>query len=255
MKNENIKSIFRPSYYYIKLHLKRIREILFAEPLKNNREIPIIINNYNRLSYLIQMISWLEKYGYTNIYIIDNNSTYQPLIEFYNQCKYPIYRLKQNIGYLALWKTGIYKRFYKSYYVYTDPDLAIVDECPPNFIDQFVDLLQRYKYSSKAGFSLKIDDIPDYYPKKAEVIDWETQFWVKTIEDNIFAAPIDTTFAVYRPFTKWGANFYEGHMRVGFPFQVRHLPWYTDNKMLTEEDVFYTKSTTTRTHWTKNENV
>lgn len=30
------------------------------------------------------------------------------------------------------------------------------------------------EYAVKAGFSLRLDDLPDHYDKKQEVIDWES---------------------------------------------------------------------------------
>lgn len=42
-------------------------------------QIPIIINNFNRLHYLTQLIDSLEKRGVKNIHILDNNSTYVTL--------------------------------------------------------------------------------------------------------------------------------------------------------------------------------
>lgn len=245
------KDFFRPAYYYLKVRWKRILELFFSKPMDNIKQIPIIINNFNRLTYLKQLIEYLEKHGYTNIYIIDNASTYPPLLEYYSRCPYKIFSLKNNIGYLALWQTDIYKLFYKGYYVYTDPDVLPVDECPDDFLQKFYDLLQTHKYSSKAGFSLKIDDIPEYFESKEKVIEWESQFWNIQVEKGVYEGAIDTTFALYRPFTKWGGNFYEGHLRTDFPYQLRHIPWYKNQEDLSEEDVYYITHSKTATHWTK----
>jgi SAM-dependent methyltransferase len=38
---------------------------------------PILITSYNHLTYLKKQIAWLTSAGYTNIYIIDNNSSYE----------------------------------------------------------------------------------------------------------------------------------------------------------------------------------
>lgn len=52
----------------------------------------IIINNRNRLEYLEMLINSLEKKRYFNIFIIDNNSPYPPLLEFYdNRCLYEVF--------------------------------------------------------------------------------------------------------------------------------------------------------------------
>lgn len=68
------------------------------------KNIPIIINNRNRLTYMKMLISSLEKRGYNNIYIIDNDSTYPPLLDYYSkECIYPVFYLNKNVGYNALW--------------------------------------------------------------------------------------------------------------------------------------------------------
>ena len=84
-----------------------------------------------------KLISSLESRGYRNIYIIDNNSTYPPLLEYYNELPYNIFRLKSNLGYLALWKSGIYKKFKNQYYVYTDSDIIPQKDCPHDFLIYF----------------------------------------------------------------------------------------------------------------------
>ena len=76
------------------------------------KSIPIIINNYNRLTSLKILISSLEKMGYKNLFIIDNASTYPPLLEYYNTCPYKVFRLNNNVGYLALWKTDMIQDVY-----------------------------------------------------------------------------------------------------------------------------------------------
>ena len=45
----------------------------FSKPvISDYHSVPVIINNFNRLDYLTQMISWLERAGMKNIYIIDD---------------------------------------------------------------------------------------------------------------------------------------------------------------------------------------
>ena len=43
---------------------------------------------------------------------------------------------------------------------------------------------------------------------------------------NVYRAPIDTTFALYRPFTYGGYWLKSG--RTGHPFIANHLPWHDD---------------------------
>lgn len=104
----------------------RNQKKIFGSKKINYKDIPIIINNYNRLEMLTKLIHSLENKGYHNLYIIDNQSTYPPLLEYYTRLPYPVYMLNKNVGHLSLWETGIFKQFKDSYYAYTDSDLEIL---------------------------------------------------------------------------------------------------------------------------------
>ncbi|MFN2261297.1 MAG: glycosyltransferase [Psychroflexus sp.] len=219
--------------------------------MKDFKKIPIIINNFNRLSTLKKLITSLESRGYFNLKIIDNNSTYPELLDFYNQTEYKVYRLKKNIGFKALWKTPVFLAHMFDYFCYTDSDLEIIDECPDDFMEVFYKYLKSNPEIHKIGFSLKIDDLPDHYERKNEVIEWESKFYNHEKDHNMFIAPIDTTFALYRPFSKRGKRDGSVEMiRTGYPYQMRHLPWYVNSKKLSEEEKYYIESVKKPTHWT-----
>lgn len=215
------------------------------------KDIPIIINNYNRLDYLTQLIASLEARGYRNIRIIDNKSNYPPLLKYYDTCPYKVYRLAENVGYLAIWETDIYKEYEKSYYVYTDSDMRIVDECPDDFMDKFINILEKYPMAQKAGFGLKIDDLPDTFKNKQTVLDHEARFWHYPVGDDVYDAEIDTTFALYRPFCKGKADRCQKTYRTGGRYQIHHLPWYVNSAELTEEEQYYVDTITRSTYWSQ----
>jgi len=232
--------------YYRNVYSYFVKNYGYRKDIKN---IPIIINNRNRLTYLLRLISWLEKNGFNNIYIIDNNSTYEPLLKFYDCKKYKIFQLKENVGHLALWKTDIFNLFKRNYYIYTDPDVVPSEECPSDAIEFFMKKLNQYPQIEKIWFGLKIDDLPDSYQNKQKVIEWEKKFWEKEIEPGIYDADIDTTFALYRPF-------YNGHLRplkayrTGGKYVARHLPWYENLSQPTDENDFYKKNVKPgSSHW------
>lgn len=229
----------------------KFRWILFGEQITNPKNIPIIINNYNRLTYLQQLITSLTERGYHNIYILDNDSTYPPLLEYYHNCPFQVIRLEKNIGYLALWSSGVFKHFKRSYYVYTDADMELAPECPADFMNYFVDILKRYPFAQKVGFGIQIDDLPDHFINKNAVREWESQFWIDEVEGGLFRADIDTTFALYRPFCKGPANCYYEVYRTGEPYLIKHLPWYVDTKNMSSEELFYVNSIVRPTHWSE----
>ncbi len=248
---KQIRKLFYLSKPYLSWILASLRGV---KPLKAH-EIPIIINNRNRYSCLKRLIAALESRGYRNIYVIDNASTYPPLLEYYEkEYSYRLIRLEKNVGHLSLWRTGLIDRFRSNYFVYTDPDVLPIEDCPSDFLDCFLAYLKRHPFVEKVGFALKIDDLPDEYDKKSQVIAWESQFWRrKSLEGNIafYKAAIDTTFALYRPMYIEGGFLSSPHVRVGYPYEARHLPWYNDSSCLDEEERYYLNHCETPSHWSK----
>lgn len=214
-------------------------------------QIPIIINNFNRLDCLQKLITALEERGYTNIHILDNQSTYPPLLDWYETCPYEIIRLEKNIGYQAIWKSGVYDRFKRSFYVYTDSDVVPDENCPKDFMKRFLDTLRKYPRCLKVGFGLRIDNLPDHFAQKEAVLANERRFWKEPLGDCLYKAQIDTTFALYRPYCYGPANDHHLMIRTGDPYVACHLPWYADSSNLSNEDYYYIQTTTKSTHWTK----
>lgn len=231
--------------------LKKIIDFAKNKKLKctpdneNLLNIPVFIISYNRLNDLKKLIEWLEKVNLKNIIIIDNNSTYPPLLEYYDSLSYRIVRLEENLGHLALYKCGLFDDIINSqYYILTDPDIIPLDECPNDFIETFYSFLKYHDEYTKVGFSLKIDDIPDYYESKEIVLAWEKQFQQK--EDlffykkvRMYDAFIDTTFALYKPGVRPDDKRWWESARSDYPYQARHGSWYMDSQNPTDEDIFY----------------
>jgi hypothetical protein len=213
------------------------------------RHIPVIINNYNRINHLVKLIDWLEKAEMQNIYIIDNASTYPLLLDFYSQTKHTVVKLNANIGYKALWDTSIHLWFKGLPYIYTDPDILPIEECPVDAIKHFQEILDKYEDINKVGFGLQIDDIPDHYANKSDVLKWEMKYWENPISEQLYKADIDTTFALYRAHSvkqQWGKT-----IRTGGKYLARHLPWYENTDSLSEEELYYRKMSICSTWYSK----
>lgn len=230
-----------------------LRNYLFSPTLEKNdiKNIPIIINNRNRLTFLKRLIHFLEVADCKNIIIIDNNSSYKPLLEFYKSCPYRLILLNENMGYNALEKIDLYDEVKKSYFVYTDSDVVPDTNCPDNFLEYFYDLLRKYPLTQKVGFSLRIDNLPDHYRDKSKVIQWESQFYSKQIGKEIYRASIDTTFALHRPFAYISKKGIFNMIRTGKPYSALHMPWYNDSDNLSDEESYYVNSVEIGTHWSK----
>jgi hypothetical protein len=201
------------------------------------KTIPIFIVNFNRFQPLKNLVESLLKRNYNNIAILDNHSEYPPLLDWYSKCPVAVVRLERNVhsGVLNLLQefkpittTGLY--------VYSDGDVLPVDEAPDDFIDHMVEIVKEYNIP-KLGLSLKIDDLPDHYKYKNEVIAHETQFsqgpYIDTKHCRIYKAAVDTTFAVCAtPDCGLNMNAY----RTGWPYAARHIPWYYDSNNLPEDE-------------------
>lgn len=235
---KKIKSIIDGnSIDVLKLKFKRKFAFKNLNIIKNNHSIPIIINNRNRLYDLRKLLDYLESKDFKQILIIDNQSTYLPLIEFYKDTKYEVHRLQTNLGYLSLWKINLFKKFKNHYYVYTDPDILPIPECPDDFLHYFKDCLEKNTHIEKIGFGLKIDDLPKN-PTSQKIIEIENKFWKKKIDKYLYEAPIDTTFAMYKPNSFGG--YWLKSLRTNFPYLARHLTWYDDRDH--NEDKFYNQN-------------
>ena len=214
--------------------------------LTDFKKIPIFIISFNRLSYVKTTIEWLEKFGYYNIHIIDNASTYPPLLDYLKKVQYTVHYMDENLGYKVFWKSEAFKEYRKDFYAVTDPDLLPIEDCPDNFMEIFYNNLKKFPFIKKCGFSLKIDDIPKDSIFKNDIVKWESQFQHSYIKkSNIFYAEIDTTFALYMPDCISESTPFLRAIRTGYPYQVRHLPWYRKSiDTDTEEDIYYSQHKT-----------
>ncbi len=247
-----INYIFRFLFYKIVGFIGLLLEYCFErfKKKKDYHAIPIIINNRNRLTYLLKLINSLEVRGYRNLIIIDNDSTFPPLLDYYkNYCKYKVCYLNKNLGHLALWKSKHFLKYITSYYVYTDSDIEIINECPENFLQEFRNEMILSKNIQKIGFSLKINDLPIEYKNKDYVEQWESQFYIKHYSSDYFVAKVDTTFALYRPFSFGGSSDFHLTLRSAYPLMARHLPWYENSAQMTAENIYYLENARTSTFW------
>jgi hypothetical protein len=217
------------------------------------RRIPILINSFNRLQCLRSLVDWLENAGYANIIIIDNASSFPPLLAYLERLerkkRATIVRLGANCGHLAIWQQGLLQRLgIDSEYVYTDPDVVPAEFCPPDVLGFFREILDEEDDIATIGFGLRLDDIPDHATHKAQVLAWESQFWLAPAAPGLFLAPIDTTFALYRPLGAHSLG--QPSLRTGWPYLASHVGWMIDHQNPSEEDIFYFRSVRSGTsHW------
>jgi len=218
---------------------------LLFEPINNagvliKKNIPAIIIGYNQYTYIKNMVSQLEKYT-SDIIIIDNNSSYKPLLNYYkNDFKYTLLQQKTNKGHTVYQEDSLQK-LTGDVFILTDPDLEFNSKLPINFIQNLIDI-SNYFQVVRAGFALEIDSDDINTTIKCDnytIKDWEIQFWKKQMNYpndstlKLFSAPIDTTFSLVNK--RWlPPNHFICHdnssIRVAGNYTCKHLPWYKNFK-------------------------
>lgn len=233
MRNEVM--IYKNSLDVVEL---KENELARLEHLRGNpAETIVFIILRDRYEPLKQLLKWLKTQNLRRIVFIDNDSKLPPLMDYLGKTDYQVLELGRNMTHTAPWSAGIIKLLVPDdYYIVTDPDI-IPARNDKDVVPHLYEIHTRHPYHIKVGLGLKIDDLPDHYPLKDEVIKWESQFWEHKVEDNVYEAGVDTTLALYKPHTyRYLLN---PSLRTGEPYVARHLPWYSDNKKLSDEEIFY----------------
>lgn len=213
----------------------------------------MIINNRDRLTPVKRLIEWLWEAGHQEIVILDNLSTYPPLLDYYRRLardRVKIVRLGANLGPLALWKQPD-KSLLQTPFVLTDSDCVPVAECPLDLLDFLwrAGTAIRERYQSwghpnplqKIGPAFKLSTIPDTYRLKPWVLKWERYIGCEGVGREqfegveIYDAAIDTAFALYFEAKKPGYS----AVRVGAPFLIDHLDWHVNSDHPTDEEAYY----------------
>ena len=210
---------------------------------------PIFIVVRDLLSPLQQLVEWLERAGHDRIVLVDNDSTYPPMVEYLAATPHTLVRCGWNMGHRSPWLSGaIFEMAHGEPYIVSDPDIVPDEGCPLDAVEYFATVMAAHPEMHRVGFGLRIDDLPDHYAPKADVLAWEAPMWEHEIEPGLYNAPIDTTFAlarVPRPSSR-------PSIRTGPPYVARHLSWYDNTAEPTAELLYYREhSDRSLTHWTR----
>ena len=204
------------------------------------QDVPIFINARDRVIVMKKLIDWLINAGYKNLIILDNDSTYPKLLEYYSELEknsaVKIIPLKKNLGYKALWKSNILETLKISTpYVYTDPDVVPHENCPKDFVRHLQEILNANREFRKIGPSLVWEDITFFDKKFWQRMesDFEKQ---APITENLCYANVDTTFALHADTRTYSLRF---SMRTLGDMRLRHLPWYFDYDKLSADEKYY----------------
>jgi hypothetical protein len=194
----------------------------------------VFIINFNRLTLPAKMADWLYVKGCEPIFV-DNNSDYPPLLQYYYNCPYQIFRMKENFGHRVIWESPIFEKYLNERYIVTDSDLDLTG-VPEDFLLRLQFGLNVHPEYDKCALSLEINDLPDY-PEGRFIAFHEAKYWSNPIDAHFYKADTDTTFALYREGVR---TYSHSAIRAMRPYTARHVPWYyKDFESLSEEDKYY----------------
>ena len=209
-------------------------------------DMPVFIISRDRVASLAKLVAWLEDEGMSNIIIVDNDSTYPPLVNYLAATPHAVVQLGRNVGHTAPWDARLIETLARGRpFIVTDPDV-VPDDGAHGAVQHMCGLLNRHPDHVKVGLGLHIDNLPDHYDMKAAVIAHESRYWVHPAPGDAFYAPVDTTFALHRAGTDYGVL---QALRTGAPYLAEHEPWYLDSSNLPEEFVYYREHASSSMTW------
>jgi hypothetical protein len=223
------------------------------------RQIPVYINSFDQLTYLRDTVDWFVAHGFPNITVMDQGSTYAPLLDYLQSKAFPATAQVlhfRNIGprravRRAAMLTGLDRPF-----IFTDPDLELPAPPAEDFLTRLLTLGRRYNVV-KVGLALDIHsrrvnaDLPFGNPEQGFTIrSYYRRFFRHPLERNVYHVGVDTTFFVYVPRPNPVAeDILSSQPRIpavrvaGDGFLAQHRPWLFDNGMPAEEEAHYRTKT------------
>lgn len=199
------------------------------ETMDTHPTIPIVIISWNNYYFVKHFIDQIKHFN-NPIIVLDNNSNYQPLLDYYKDIKLELNEkidirlLSENHGHMVYAKLS---HELPDIFILSDPDLELNPNMPSNFTDILLSISNKYQ-RYKVGLALSIEDSNEFiqcdqYSFGKNIHDWESQFWSTRIDDSeyeLYNADIDTTFCLINKKYNGGA------IRIAGNFTAKHLPWY-----------------------------
>ena len=210
-----------------------------------NLGIPVYLIVYELLYFVKKSVEQLKKFT-KNIHIIDNNSKYPKLLEYYDkEYEFFIDRMDNNYGH-RVWYEKIYGNFPRIFAI-SDPDLEFNEKLPINFLEIMKELSNEYK-KAKVGWALDISDAELFYKWNSyntyqSIQEIEKRYWIRKVHNpkyELYNANVDTTFCIVN---KGYLHEFDA-IRIAGDFTCKHIPWYEGwhKKLDIEEWEYYKKN-------------
>jgi len=215
-------------------------------------KVPVFIISFNRLTCLQKLVAWLESAELAEPIIVDNGSTYPPLLDWFDRMRgtIAIHDFKDNYGPYRVWDQRLFEARTspeQPFYVVTDPDVVPIAECPKDAIPRLVDAWNALR-SPKVGLSFRLETIPDTLPSGHDIRAWETRMQSDGVRQpdgagaralpGCYESMLDTTFQVnHRDMLPPSGG--SSGIRLAHPYQADHLGWHLDPHHLSDEERYY----------------
>lgn len=219
------------------------------------RQIPVFVNSYEQLTYLRDTLDWFFDHGFCNITVLDQGSTYLPLLAHYAR---PDFRSRvrllrfRNIGPRRAIRRVAAMTDYDKPFIFTDPDLELPTTPDPAFVTRLLQLGRHYDVV-KVGLALDIhsERVNGNLPiGRYTIRRYYRRFFSNQVEKDVFRVGVDTTFFAYvpRPLPR-REDILSSQPRIpalrvsGDGFLAQHRPWLFHNGMPPEEEAYYRNRT------------
>ena len=207
--------------------------------------LPVFIIVRDRLGSLLSTIDSIQKQNRIMpiFTILDNGSTYKPLLDFLKTLEESGVRVIRNEGDWLAPLAELTKKVEEPFYAVTDPDIELGSK---NTIIACIEMFGKVE-AYCVGPGLRLTNLHDnpYTREQVELqkkqFEWKPRFSFNTASMGEIAciqAPIDTTFAIYRSgpsFQRLQRNSY----RLLSPYEAKHLSWYLDPTHLPPDEEWY----------------
>jgi hypothetical protein len=182
----------------------------------------------DRVTYARRCLAHLHTAGF-DVHVVDHDSTWPAALAWLDELEkwgWPVLRRGENAYPWDLWS---WDRFCEIMwnddrpYLVTDPDVIPSRGCPGDWPVRLEDILTR-SGSVKAGLGLRLDNLP--VQNRDAITEREMTFWDAQWEPGAYHANIDTTLALYRPWTEYPLFSLGPAIRTGYPYLADHLAWH-----------------------------
>lgn len=188
-------------------------------------KVTVVINNRDLVSWPREMVSRIEQYAdLACIIIVDNQSTFPPLLDWYRDLPHRVIRLDANVGHQAPFSKRVLDEVPTEDFVVTDPDLGLLGT-PDDTLTRLRRHLHARPELGKVGLSLDWRTVPPQSRYYSHCRSYERHLWrsPRVGWRGLRRASVDTTFAIYNK--RINPRYFIGGARTSPPYTARHYPW------------------------------